>query len=55
MVKWAAPLTASGQSPVYLSADWFSVAAQGLNGELTLANVMRASTGSKEPSGKEVL
>ncbi|XP_053478110.1 tapasin [Ictalurus furcatus] len=50
MVKWAAPLTASGQSPVYLSADWFSVAAQGLNGELTLANVMRASTGSKEPS-----
>ncbi|XP_026796932.3 tapasin [Pangasianodon hypophthalmus] len=50
MVKWAAPLTSSAQSPIYLSADWFSVSAQGLNGELTLANVMRAPTGSKEPS-----
>lgn len=52
MVKWAAPLTASAQSPIYLHADWFSVAAQGLNKELTLANVMRAPSGSKEPSGK---
>ncbi|KAK2852246.1 hypothetical protein Q7C36_007447 [Tachysurus vachellii] len=50
MVKWAAPLTASAQSPIYLSADWYSVAAQGLNGELTLANVMRAPSGSNEPS-----
>ncbi|KAM9476946.1 tapasin-like [Clarias gariepinus] len=50
MVKWAAPLTASAQSPIYLHADWFSVAAQGLNKELTLANVMRAPSGSKEPS-----
>lgn len=54
MVKWASALTASAQSPIYLNADWFSVAAQGLNGELTLANVMRAQSGSKEPSGKEI-
>ncbi|XP_046693926.1 tapasin-like [Silurus meridionalis] len=50
MVKWAAPLTASAQSPIYLSADWFSVAAQGVNEKLTLANVMRAPSGSNEPS-----
>lgn len=55
MVKWAADLTASAQSPVYLNGEWFSVAAQGLKGELTLANVMQASSGSNEPSGKEVL
>lgn len=54
-VKWATSLTTSAQSPIYLSADWFSVAAQGLNGELTLANVMRAPSGSKEPSGTENL
>ncbi|KAK3554583.1 hypothetical protein QTP70_025532 [Hemibagrus guttatus] len=50
MVKWASPLTASAKSPIYLNADWYSVAAQGLNGELTLANVMRAPSGSKELS-----
>ncbi|XP_030633352.1 TAP binding protein (tapasin), tandem duplicate 1 [Chanos chanos] len=50
MVKWAAALTESAQSPAYLQADWFSVAAQGLDGELTLSNVMRAPTGSKEPN-----
>lgn len=50
MVTWAAALTASAQSPIYLSADWLSVAAQGLNRELTLANVMRAPSGSKEPT-----
>lgn len=54
MVKWAAPLTASAQSPVYLNADWISVAAQGLNGELTLSSVMRAPSGSKEPSGNYI-
>ncbi|TSX30749.1 Tapasin [Bagarius yarrelli] len=50
IVKWAAALTASAQSPVYLSADWFSVAAQGVNRELTLSNLMRAPSGSKEPT-----
>ncbi|XP_062850828.1 tapasin-like [Trichomycterus rosablanca] len=50
MVKWAAALTESAQSPVYLDATWFSVAAHGLNREVILSNVMRAPSGSKEPS-----
>ncbi|KAI4898298.1 hypothetical protein NFI96_033498 [Prochilodus magdalenae] len=50
MVKWAAALTETAQSPNYLDADWFSVAAQGLDGRLTMSNVMRASTASREPS-----
>uniref|UniRef100_A0A671LKQ1 Ig-like domain-containing protein n=1 Tax=Sinocyclocheilus anshuiensis TaxID=1608454 RepID=A0A671LKQ1_9TELE len=39
MVRWASALTDSAQSPVYLQADWFSVAAQGLDEQLTLSNV----------------
>ncbi|KAL7826479.1 hypothetical protein AOLI_G00316880 [Acnodon oligacanthus] len=50
MVKWAAALTETAQSPTHLDADWFSVAAQGLDGQLTLSNVMRASSASREPS-----
>uniref|UniRef100_A0A671LK39 Ig-like domain-containing protein n=1 Tax=Sinocyclocheilus anshuiensis TaxID=1608454 RepID=A0A671LK39_9TELE len=38
MVRWASALTDSAQSPVYLQADWFSVAAQGLDEQLTLSN-----------------
>uniref|UniRef100_A0A8C1S4F8 Ig-like domain-containing protein n=1 Tax=Cyprinus carpio TaxID=7962 RepID=A0A8C1S4F8_CYPCA len=49
MVRWASALTDSVQSPVYLQADWFSVAAQGLDEQLTLSNIMRALSASKEP------
>ncbi|XP_072530751.1 TAP binding protein (tapasin), tandem duplicate 1 [Salminus brasiliensis] len=49
-VKWAAALTETAQSPTYLDADWFSVAAQGIDGQLTLSNVMQASSASKEPN-----
>ncbi|XP_063041510.1 TAP binding protein (tapasin), tandem duplicate 1 [Engraulis encrasicolus] len=49
MVRWAASLTESGQSPVHLQADWLSVAAQGLDGQLVLSSLMRAPSGSKEP------
>lgn len=55
MVTWAADLTASAQSPVYLNGHWFSVAAQGLKGDLTLANVMQASSEPNEPRGKGIL
>jgi len=53
MVRWASALTDSAQSPVYLQADWFSVAAQGLDDQLTLSNIMRAPSASKEPNGKD--
>uniref|UniRef100_A0A8C2EH13 Ig-like domain-containing protein n=1 Tax=Cyprinus carpio TaxID=7962 RepID=A0A8C2EH13_CYPCA len=53
MVRWASALTDSAQSPVYLQADWFSVAAQGLDEQLMLSNIMRALSASKEPKGKE--
>ncbi|XP_076158116.1 tapasin-like [Alosa pseudoharengus] len=49
MVRWAASLTESGQSPIHLQADWFSVAAQGLDGQLVMSSIMRAPSGSKEP------
>ncbi|KAG9279324.1 tapasin [Astyanax mexicanus] len=49
LVKWAASLTETGQSPTYLDGDWYSVAAQGLDGQLTLSNVMQAPSASKEP------
>ncbi|KAL2080171.1 hypothetical protein ACEWY4_023964 [Coilia grayii] len=49
MVRWATSLTESGQSPIHLQADWFSVAAQGLDGQLVLSALMRAPSGSKEP------
>ncbi|CAN9500063.1 unnamed protein product [Ophioblennius macclurei] len=47
-VKWAAPLTDSGFSPVYLQADWFSTAFQGLNAQLDGSAILRAPTGTKE-------
>nr|XP_055076120.1 TAP binding protein (tapasin), tandem duplicate 1 [Misgurnus anguillicaudatus] len=50
MVRWASALTDSAQSPIYLQADWFSVAAQGLDEQLTLSNIMRAPLTSKEPN-----
>lgn len=49
MVRWASALTDSAQSPVYLQADWFSVAAQGLDEQLILSNIMRAPSASEEP------
>uniref|UniRef100_A0A8C1M9A4 Tapasin-related protein n=1 Tax=Cyprinus carpio TaxID=7962 RepID=A0A8C1M9A4_CYPCA len=53
MVRWASALTDSAQSPVYLQADWLSVEAQELDEQLTLSNIMRALSASKEPKGKE--
>ncbi|KAG7469616.1 hypothetical protein MATL_G00130550 [Megalops atlanticus] len=50
VVKWAAPLTSSAQSPIYLQADWFSASLQGLDGQLTLSSVMRAPKGTNEPN-----
>ncbi|XP_056154137.1 TAP binding protein (tapasin), tandem duplicate 1 [Lampris incognitus] len=48
-IQWAAALTDSALSPIYLQADWFSVALQGLNRQLVLSSVMRAPTADKEP------
>ncbi|XP_061112314.1 tapasin-like isoform X2 [Conger conger] len=50
VVQWAAPLTESAHSPIYLQADWLSVSAQGLDGQLTLSSVMRAPTNTNKPS-----
>ncbi|XP_066530514.1 TAP binding protein (tapasin), tandem duplicate 1 [Hoplias malabaricus] len=50
MVKWAEALTETAQSPTYLAADWFSVAAQGIDGQLTMSNVMRAPSGFTDAS-----
>lgn len=49
-VQWAAPLTDSALSPIYLQADWFSTALQGLDGQLVLSSIMRATTATKEPN-----
>ncbi|XP_036371940.1 tapasin-like [Megalops cyprinoides] len=50
LVKWAAPLTDSAHSPIYLQADWLSASLQGLDGQLTLSTVMRAPTATNKPS-----
>lgn len=47
-LKWVAPLTDSGLSPIYLQADWLSTSHQGLNEQLTVSTIMRAPTASKE-------
>ncbi|XP_029961835.1 tapasin-like [Salarias fasciatus] len=47
-LKWTEPLTESALSPVYLQADWLSVAYQGLHAQLGGATILRAPTGSKE-------
>ncbi|XP_059206756.1 tapasin-like [Centropristis striata] len=47
-LKWVAPLTDSALSPMYLQADWFSTAIQGLNKELAASTIMRAPTATKE-------
>lgn len=49
-VQWAVPLTDSAHSPIYLQADWYSAALQGLDGQLALSSVMRAPTATKEPT-----
>uniref|UniRef100_UPI003AAEC6F0 TAP binding protein (tapasin), tandem duplicate 1 n=1 Tax=Centroberyx gerrardi TaxID=166262 RepID=UPI003AAEC6F0 len=48
-LQWAAALTDSALSPIYLQADWFSAALQGLDGQLVLSSIMRAATATKEP------
>ncbi|XP_040909430.1 TAP binding protein (tapasin), tandem duplicate 1 isoform X2 [Toxotes jaculatrix] len=47
-LQWVAPLTDSAFSPIYLQADWFSVALQGLNKERVISSIVRAPTGTKE-------
>uniref|UniRef100_A0AAQ4RPF2 Ig-like domain-containing protein n=1 Tax=Gasterosteus aculeatus aculeatus TaxID=481459 RepID=A0AAQ4RPF2_GASAC len=47
-LKWASPLTDSASSPIYLQADWFSTALQGLNGQLAVSTITRAPTATKE-------
>ncbi|KAG7501392.1 tapasin precursor [Solea senegalensis] len=49
-LKWVAPLTVSGFSPLYLQADWFSAALRGVDKELAISTVMRAPTATKEPN-----
>ncbi|KAJ8372453.1 hypothetical protein AAFF_G00288980 [Aldrovandia affinis] len=49
-VQWAAPLTDSAHSPIYLQADWFSASLQGLDGQLRLSSVMRDPTATNKPS-----
>ncbi|XP_034437571.1 tapasin-like isoform X2 [Hippoglossus hippoglossus] len=49
-LKWVAPLTVTGFSPVYLQADWFSAALLGLNKQLVISSIMRAPTATKEPN-----
>ncbi|KAI1886073.1 hypothetical protein AGOR_G00210270 [Albula goreensis] len=49
-VKWAAPLTSSAQSPIYLQADWFSASLLGLDGQLALSSVMRSAKATNEPN-----
>lgn len=50
-IRWAAPLTDSAFSPIYLQADWFSTSLWGLNGELGISSVTRAPTATKEHNG----
>lgn len=49
-LDWVSSLTESGLSPVYLQAEWFSSAFQGLNEQLGISTITRAPTGSKEHS-----
>ncbi|KAL4629584.1 tapasin [Arapaima gigas] len=49
-VQWAAPLTSSAHSPIYLQADWFSAALLGLDGQLVMSSVMRSPTATNTPS-----
>ncbi|KAM9838563.1 tapasin-like [Aulostomus maculatus] len=49
-LKWVAPLTEPALSPMYLQADWLSAAIQGLNQQLAVSTVMRATTATKEPN-----
>lgn len=53
VVQWAAPLTSAALSPVYLQADWYSVALQSLDGQSVLSNVMRAASATNKPDGNE--
>ncbi|KAJ8273756.1 hypothetical protein GJAV_G00105170 [Gymnothorax javanicus] len=50
MIQWAAPLTETAHSPIYLQADWLSVSVQGFDGQLTVSSVMRAPTKTNKPS-----
>lgn len=50
-LKWVAPLTASGRSPIYLEADWLSTSIQGIDKGLTVSTITRAPSASKELDG----
>lgn len=52
-LKWVAPLTDSALSPIYLQADWFSSALQGINEQICVSSITRAPTGTKEQSGND--
>lgn len=54
-LDWVSSLTESGLSPVYLQAEWFSSAFQGLNEQLGISTITRAPTGSKEHSGNDLI
>ncbi|XP_028256444.1 TAP binding protein (tapasin), tandem duplicate 1 [Parambassis ranga] len=47
-LKWVTSLTDSALSPIYLQAEWFSAAFQGLNEQLGVSTITRAPTGTKE-------
>ncbi|KAJ8354556.1 hypothetical protein SKAU_G00221230 [Synaphobranchus kaupii] len=47
-VKWAAPLTRSGQSPIYLEAEWFSASLKGFDEHLALSTVMRTAKATND-------
>nr|XP_046274684.1 TAP binding protein (tapasin), tandem duplicate 1 [Scatophagus argus] len=47
-LKWVAALTDSATSPIYLQADWFSTAHQGLDEQLTVSTITRAPSGTRE-------
>ncbi|XP_061787515.1 tapasin-like isoform X1 [Nerophis lumbriciformis] len=47
-VKWAASLTESAFSPLYLQADWMAASIQGLDAQLGVSNVLRATTGTSD-------
>ncbi|KAK2830758.1 hypothetical protein Q5P01_018689 [Channa striata] len=49
-LKWVTPLTESSLSPIYLQAEWFSSALQGLNEQMGISTITRAPTGTKEHS-----
>ncbi|XP_057684232.1 tapasin-like isoform X2 [Corythoichthys intestinalis] len=46
-IEWAASLTRDN-SPIYLEADWYSAAVEGMDGRHGTSSIMRASTGTNK-------